>query len=153
MGSPSIVTLEARLTPKAEASVDPAILKLQEDAEKLGYKVAPISKPINVVDQVREILRSQRDGLGYFVAVDGDSSEDSIELQDIGESGKCYYMTTDLNRFIQEVAKLDLVLDGVFYRAGVYQQGDVERFIVRNNKIESTVKAKVIFPDGEEFIG
>jgi hypothetical protein len=153
MGYTSKVIVEAEVFFDTPEETEEA-KELREKAKAFGYKIEPIAEPANHAKLVSDWLRAHRDNIGYFVTVDVDmfTPEDGFIQLEEGESGKCYDLARDLKNFTSFLAKNGMRLEGRFYREGE-AAGDVERFIVTNNKITGQEKAKLTFSDGTEYNG
>ncbi len=120
-------------------------------AESVGGAFIVTSNANKAGAIVSDWLHANKNGIGYFFDIeDAEDDADVLTVFYTGESGKAYDFNRDLREFTDFLASNDLVLNGTIYRVGE-DAGDVERFIVKDNKIVTNDSASLRFPDGSTF--
>lgn len=113
-------------------------------ASSQGIKLPPLTNRTGLSKQTIEILKNH--DASYWFQFDENYVDASY-----GESGKAYEFERELKEVLEIIEEDNCTANGILVRSGE-EQGDMERFIVENNKIVRTESARLLWPDGTEAV-
>lgn len=116
------------------------------EAEARGYKLAETQES-DLFQKVDEYLKINKQEFGWWVHAVKGQDDYVISLGENGESGRAYEFENELRKFLSYLSFENFELNANFIVCGE-EQGDVVRFVVKNNELVSIDKAELRFPDG-----
>lgn len=117
------------------------------EAKARGFEIKDNRVP-NLYKVVNEYLKDRDKNFGWWFYVQETADPDTIELHEVGESGKAYELDEEINEFLVFLNQNDFSLNVRIFREGE-ESGDVTRYIIEDSQLISVDDAEIRFPDGK----
>lgn len=117
------------------------------EAKARGFEIKDNRVP-KLYKIVNEYLKDRDKNFGWWFYVQETDDPDTIELHEVGESGKAYELDKEINDFLTFLNQNDFSLNVRIFREGE-ESGDVTRYIIEDSRLVSVDDAELRFPDGK----